>query len=86
MRLIGLAVVLSVILTPFAAEAQQAAKVYRIGLLGGSHPEQVREWLHAVVAEALHVAQNEIETEYRKLGTNLLQKELDATPKPKDGA
>src|SRR4029453_2058221 len=40
MRLIGLAVVLAVGLTlgPVAADAQQAAKVHRIGLLGGSPP------------------------------------------------
>jgi ABC-type uncharacterized transport system substrate-binding protein len=40
MRLIGLAVVLAVGLTlaPLAAEGQPAAKVYRIGLLGGSTP------------------------------------------------
>ena len=34
MRLIGLAVILSVTLAPLAVEAQQAGKVYRIGFLG----------------------------------------------------
>ena len=40
MRLIGLAFVLTLsrIIAPLAAEAQQAAKLYRIGLLGGSPP------------------------------------------------
>jgi len=40
MRLIGLAVVLifSLVLAPLAAEAQPAAKVYRIGLLGSLPP------------------------------------------------
>jgi putative tryptophan/tyrosine transport system substrate-binding protein len=40
MRLIGLAFVLtlSLIIAPLAAEAQQAGKLYRIGLLGGSPP------------------------------------------------
>jgi len=35
MRLVGLAVVLSLTLAPLAAEAQQSTKVPRIGLLGG---------------------------------------------------
>ena len=40
MRLIGLAFVLmlSLIIAPLAAEAQQSGKLYRIGLLGGSPP------------------------------------------------
>jgi hypothetical protein len=48
-------------------------------------PEETPEWLHSVVSEALRSALDEIETEYRKLGTNLLAKELAAVPKPKDG-
>jgi ABC-type uncharacterized transport system substrate-binding protein len=48
MRLIGLAVILAVGLTlaPLAVEAQQAGKVYRIGLLGesGSDPSEARLW------------------------------------------
>ncbi len=38
MRLIGLAFILSLTLAPLAAEAQPAAKVYRIGLLGSLPP------------------------------------------------
>jgi len=38
MRLIGLAFALSLTLAPLAAQAQQAAQVYRMGLLGGSSP------------------------------------------------
>jgi ABC-type uncharacterized transport system substrate-binding protein len=48
MRRIGLAVLLalSLVLAPLAAEAQQAGKVYRIGLLGesGSDPSEARLW------------------------------------------
>jgi len=40
MRLIGLVLALSLTLAPLAAQAQQAAKVYRMGLLGGSWPTQ----------------------------------------------
>jgi hypothetical protein len=40
-----------------------------------SHPAETREWLHGVVAEALRSALDDIEREYRKLGTNLLEKE-----------
>ncbi len=36
MRLIGLAVILSLILVPLAAEGQEAGKISRIGLLGYS--------------------------------------------------
>lgn len=43
------------------------------------HPEETRDWLYAVVADALHAAHDEIEREYRKLGTNLLQKDLVAS-------
>ena len=32
-----------------------------------SHPEETREWLHGVVAEALRSALDEIEREYRAL-------------------
>jgi len=38
MRLIGLAVILSLILAPLAAEAKQARKVYKIGYLAASPP------------------------------------------------
>src|SRR5712691_5386197 len=38
MRLIGLAVVLSLVLAPLSAEAQQTGKVYRIGVLETSSP------------------------------------------------
>jgi putative tryptophan/tyrosine transport system substrate-binding protein len=49
MRLIGLAVVLTVslVLAPLAVEAQQAGKVWRIGVLSGSPPttpEAARPW------------------------------------------
>ena len=39
------------------------------------YPEQTLEWLSEVVAGALNVALDDIEREYRKLGTNLLEKE-----------
>jgi putative ABC transport system substrate-binding protein len=44
LRLIGLAVVLTLnlILAPLAAQAQQAGKVYRIGVLTGSPPDSPR--------------------------------------------
>jgi len=48
-------------------------------------PEDTRDWLHSVIAEALHASLDEIETEYRKLGTNLLMKEAAEELKPKDG-
>jgi|SRR6266446_3621940 len=62
----------------------------------GSHPEETRNWLHSVVADALRSSLDEIEVEYRKLGTNLLQKEATQAEverllrppdheKPKDG-
>jgi putative tryptophan/tyrosine transport system substrate-binding protein len=48
MRLIGLAVVLilSLVLVPLVGEAQQAAKVYRVGILGeeASDPSEARLW------------------------------------------
>jgi putative ABC transport system substrate-binding protein len=48
MRLIGLAVVLAVglALAPFAAEAQPAGRVYRVGILGeaASDPSEARLW------------------------------------------
>jgi hypothetical protein len=44
-------------------------------------PDETREWLHSVVGEALRTALDEIESEYRKLDTNLLVKELAAIPK-----
>ena len=52
-------------------------------------------WIRQFGHDALAVALDEIETEYRKLGTNLLQKEfaqaeverlLQPDPTPKDGA
>jgi hypothetical protein len=49
-------------------------------------PEETRGWLHSVVGDALRAALDEIEREYRKLGTNLLEKEAAALAKPKDGA
>jgi hypothetical protein len=49
-------------------------------------PEEMAEWLHSAVADALNATLDEIETEYRKLGTNLLEKEAVALAKPKDGA
>src|SRR5258705_13489771 len=49
-------------------------------------PEKTREWLHAVVGDALRAALGDIEVEYRKLGTNLLEKEFAAADlKPKEG-
>jgi putative ABC transport system substrate-binding protein len=48
MRLIGLAVVLtlSLVLAPFVAEAQQPGKVYRVGILTNkaSDPAKARQW------------------------------------------
>jgi hypothetical protein len=40
------------------------------------HPEETHERLKCVVADALRDAHDEIEREYRKLGTNLLAKEF----------
>jgi|SRR5882724_3560554 len=61
------------------------------------HPEETEDWLHGVVSEALRSSLDDIEREYRKLGTNLLQKEGDRAEverllrrpdhePPKDGA
>jgi len=44
-------------------------------LADAGDPKETHEWLHSVVGEALRAALDDIETEYRKLGTNLLQKE-----------
>ena len=48
MRLIGLAVILtlSLVFAPLAVEAQQAGKVYRVGILGqkASDPAEARQW------------------------------------------
>jgi hypothetical protein len=48
MRLIGLAVVLtlSLVLAPLVAEAQQPGKVYRVGILTNkaSDPAEARQW------------------------------------------
>jgi hypothetical protein len=63
----------------------------------GHGPEDTRGWLNSVVGDAMRATLDEIETEYRKLGTNLLQKECDRAEverllrppdheKPKDGA
>src|SRR5437867_12320527 len=49
-------------------------------------PEETSGWLHSIVGEALRSALDDIETEYRKLGTNLLAKEVAALKQPKDGA
>ena len=50
MRLIGLAVILTVSLTiaPLAGEAQQAAKVYRVVFLGGAAPQGYKEMIRAL--------------------------------------
>jgi hypothetical protein len=44
------------------------------------------DWIRQFGHDALTSALEEIETEYRKLGTNLLMKEAAADLKPKDGA
>ena len=58
-------------------------------------PEDTNGWLNYVVGDALRAALDDIEREYRKLGTNLLQKEVDQAeverllrpdPTPQDGA
>ncbi len=49
------------------------------------HPEVTHDWLHDVVGDALRAALDEIEREYRKLGTNLHEKEAAAITS-KDGA
>ncbi len=49
-------------------------------------PEDTRDWLQSVVAEALHAAHDDIEREYRKLGTNLHEKEAAALAKSEAGA
>ncbi len=51
-----------------------------IGAISGyrafeAHAEDIRGWLHLIAANQLLACLNEIEREYRKLGTNLLQKE-----------
>src|SRR3989442_481787 len=43
-------------------------------------------WIRSRAMDWLRDCHDKIELEYRKLGTNLLQKEAAATPKPKDGA
>jgi len=42
-------------------------------------------WIRDIACDALRASLDEIEVEYRKLGTNLLQKEAAAILKPKDG-
>jgi len=42
--------------------------------------------LHGIAGEQLHAALDDIEREYRKLGTNLPAKEAAAILKPKDGS
>jgi putative ABC transport system substrate-binding protein len=55
MRLIGLAVVLALTLALLAAEAQQAAKVYRVGMLSpGGVPDPSVATLPKLVPKALH--------------------------------
>ena len=53
-------------------------------------PEDTCGWLHSVVGEALRSALDDIDGEYRKLGTNLYLKEAaaleKALEKPKGGA
>ena len=41
-----------------------------------NNPEDARDWLHSVVGEALRASLDDIDREYRKLGTNLLAKEF----------
>jgi hypothetical protein len=52
------------------------------------HAEDIRGWLHQIAADRLLACFDDIEREYRKLGTNLLMKEAveDLTRPPKDGA
>jgi len=54
-------------------------------LENGQHPEETREWLHGVVVEALCSALDEIEREYRKLGTKPFAKDVVAVLTLKDG-
>jgi hypothetical protein len=49
-------------------------------------PEETDSWLHTVVTDALRASLDEIETEYRKLGTNLLLNEVRALTPEKAGA
>jgi putative ABC transport system substrate-binding protein len=69
MRLIGLAVVLSLVLAPLAAEAQQAGKVYRIGWLASSfQPPGESPTLQAfrqALREAGYVEGENLRIEYR---------------------
>ena len=78
MRLIGLAVILSLILAPLAAEAQQTGKVYRIGFLSaGSQPtsENRQAFEHALgergwmLGENLIIAYPFAEGKYDRLPT-----------------
>ena len=55
------------------------------GLFVEIEDEDTRGWLHGVVAEALGTSLDEIEREYRKLGTNLLAKEAAALAKASSG-
>jgi hypothetical protein len=43
-------------------------------------------WIRDIACDALRAAHDDIEREYRTLGTNLLAKEEAALSKPKDGA
>jgi len=68
MRLIGLAVILSLNLAPLAAEAQPAGKTYRIGFLGSQSPAGQRTRLEAFrqgLAEHGYVEGRNVIIEYR---------------------
>ena len=52
----------------------------------GNVPECAVGWVQQAIADELRCTHDKIEAEYRKLGTNLLAKEVAASLKPKDGA
>ena len=66
MRLIGLAVVLALVLAPFAAEGQRAGKVYRIGYLSLRHgPGPFEEVFRQALRELGWIEGRNVAFEYR---------------------
>jgi len=65
---------------------EDRALIHGISEDHSGHPENDIAWMHGAIADRLRQAHDTIEREYRKLGTNLLEKEAAALAKPKDGA
>jgi putative ABC transport system substrate-binding protein len=74
MRLIGFAVLLSLVVAPFAAEAQPAGKVYRIGYLANGNPTTSAPFVEAFqqgLREFGWVEGQNVSIEYRWADGNL---------------